>query len=46
MVERTINRDIKDSINKFIEEIKKKYNVTAIIYLVLMQKEQKMKIVI
>ena len=31
MVERTINQDIIDSVNKFIEEIKKKYNVTAII---------------
>jgi len=31
MVERTINKDILDSINKFIEEIKKQYNVTAII---------------
>lgn len=31
MVERTINKDIVDSINKFIEEIKKQYNVTAII---------------
>ena len=31
MVERTINKDIINSINKFIEEIKKKYNVTAII---------------
>ena len=31
MVERTINKDIIDSVNKFIEEIKKKYNVTAII---------------
>ena len=31
MVERTINEDIVDSINKFVEEIKKQYNVTAII---------------
>ena len=31
MVERTINKDIENSINKFIEEIKKQYNVTAII---------------
>lgn len=31
MVERTINKDIVDSINKFIEEIKKQYNVKAII---------------
>ena len=31
MVERTINKDILESINKFIEEIKKKYNVSAII---------------
>lgn len=31
MVERTINKDIIDSVNKFIEEIKKKYKVTAII---------------
>lgn len=30
MVERTINQDILDTINKFIEEIKKHYNVTAI----------------
>lgn len=31
MVERTINKDIADSINKFIEKIKKQYNITAII---------------
>lgn len=31
MVEKTINKDIRDSINKFIKEIKKQYNVTAII---------------
>ncbi len=31
MVERTINQDILDSINKFVEQIKKKYNVVAII---------------
>ena len=31
MVKRTINKDIADSINKFIEEIKKQYNVVAII---------------
>lgn len=31
MVEKTINKDIKDSINKFIKEIKKQYNITAII---------------
>ena len=31
MAKRTINKDIVDSINKFIQEIKKKYNVTAII---------------
>lgn len=31
IVERTINKDILDSINKFIEEIKKKYNVATII---------------
>ena len=31
MAKRTINKDIEDSINKFIKEIKKKYNVTAII---------------
>ena len=31
MVERTINKDIEDSINNFIEEIKKQYNVTAVI---------------
>ena len=31
LVERTINKDIVDSINKFIEEIKKHYKITAII---------------
>lgn len=31
MVEKTINKDILNSINEFIEEIKKYYNVTAII---------------
>lgn len=31
MVERTINKDVLDSINKFIEEIKKRYNVATII---------------
>lgn len=31
MVEKTINQDILDTIYKFIEEIKKHYNVTAII---------------
>lgn len=31
MVEKTINKDILNSINKFIEEIKKHYNITAII---------------
>ena len=31
MAKRTINKDIVDSINKFIQEIKKKYNVPAII---------------
>lgn len=31
MVKRTISQDIIDSVNKFIQEIKKKYNVTAII---------------
>lgn len=31
MVRKTINEDIVSSINRFIEEIKKKYNVTAII---------------
>ena len=31
MAKRTITKDIVDSINKFIKEIKKKYNVTAII---------------
>ena len=30
MVERTISKDILDTINKFIEEIKKHYNVIAI----------------
>ena len=31
MVKRAINQEIMDSVNKFIEEIKKRYNVTAII---------------
>ena len=31
MAKRTINKDIINSINKFIEKIKKQYNVTAII---------------
>lgn len=31
MVRRTVNKNIVNSINKFIEEIKKKYNITAII---------------
>ena len=31
MVERTINNEIIDSVNRFIEEIKKQYDVTAII---------------
>ena len=31
MVKRAINKDIEESIKKFIEEIKKKYNVSAII---------------
>ena len=31
MVERTINKDILNSINEYIEEIKKHYNITAII---------------
>ena len=31
MVERTISKDILNSINEFIEEIKKQYNVTDII---------------
>ena len=31
MVKKTINKDILNSINKFVEEIKKKYSVTAII---------------
>ena len=31
MVIRAINQEIMDSVNKFIEEIKKRYNVTAII---------------
>ena len=31
MAEKTINKDIINSINRFIKEIKKKYNVTAII---------------
>ena len=31
MVERTINKDILNSINKFIKEIRKHYNITSII---------------
>ena len=31
MVERTINREILNSINEYIKEIKKHYNITAII---------------
>ena len=31
MVERTINKEILNSINEFIKEIKKHYNITAII---------------
>ena len=31
MVERTIDNEIIDSVNRFIEEIKKQYDVTAII---------------
>ena len=31
MVERTINKDILNSINEYIKEIKKHYNITAII---------------
>lgn len=31
MVKKAINRNIRKSIDKFVEEIKKKYNVTAII---------------
>lgn len=31
MAERTINKDVLNNINKFIEEIKKQYNITAII---------------
>ena len=31
MVEKSINKDIIDSINKFVEALKKKYNITAII---------------
>ena len=31
MVKRAINQEIMDSVNKFIEEFKKRYNVTAII---------------
>ena len=31
MVKKTINKDILNSINKFIEEIRKHYNITAII---------------
>ena len=31
MVERTINKEILNSINEFIKEIKKYYNITAII---------------
>ena len=31
MVERTINKDILNSINEFVKEIKKHYNISAII---------------
>ncbi len=31
MVKKTINKDIVESVNKFVEEIKKQYNVTEII---------------
>ena len=31
MAKRTINKNILENVNKFIEEIKKQYNVTAII---------------
>lgn len=31
MAQRTINKDIMSSINRFVEEIKKQYNVVAII---------------
>lgn len=44
MVERTINKDILDSINKFIEEIKKSIILQQLYYLALMQRGQKMKI--
>lgn len=44
MVKKTINKDIEDSINKFIEEIKKNIMSQQLYYLDLMQKEQKMKI--
>lgn len=46
LVERTINKDIVDSINKFIEEIKKNIMLQQLYYLALMQKKQKMKIAI
>lgn len=46
LVERTINKDIADSINKFIEEIKKNIMLQQLYYLALMQKKQKMKIAI
>ena len=46
MVERTINKDILNSINKFIKEIKNNIILQQLYCLVLMQKEQKMKIVI
>lgn len=45
MFERTINKDIIDSINKFIEEIKSNIMLRQLYYLALMQKEQKTKIV-
>ena len=46
LVERAINKDIADSINKFIEEIKKNIMLQQLYYLALMQKKQKMKIAI
>ena len=31
MVEKTINKDIADSVNRFIEELRKHYTITAVI---------------
>ena len=45
MVKRNIDREIMESINKYIEKISKYYKIEAII-LFHMQRERKMKIVI